>query len=362
MYRPPPEFENIIASTVEKLLRASQPSFDDEDGWILLKKDKNGVCSHKKKDIVTKGERSISTVRGRGLVRCDARTYRDMVVSLDPPLRQRWDLVFNQGRIVKELDEFTNVVWMELRTKKCVLDFHRDLLWMQHSREMANGIFVVASRSAGVVQDDSLVPVPRGAIRATLHTSGYVIRPLNDELGNCEVSFVTQVDVRGMPAVVLNRLAEEQPQCIYRQRLLYAELFGGGKMAPATAIHNPSVSLLRESSNRPLNADGQIDSVLDEIPEEGEVDIDLAHLLMMDGDEQEQELPPQQLKASKSWKVASVRMGSVRNNSNDSSSMSESPPPKVVPVSSPRARPLPPLPPSSLNKSAPLPSVSPRHK
>jgi hypothetical protein len=100
--------------------------------------------------------------------------------------RKQWDPVFHQGKVVELIDEKTTVVWMELKTKKCVVDFHRDLLYLQHSRKLTDGSFIVASRSAGVLQDDTLVPLPEGCIRATLHTSGYVIRPLNDELGNCE--------------------------------------------------------------------------------------------------------------------------------------------------------------------------------
>lgn len=188
-YEPPAEFRSIINATVEQLLRAAQPSFDAEDGWELLRRDKNGVESHRKKPKKVAGERFVMTVRGRGKVRCDARQFRDLVTGLDAQIRRRWDPLFAAGKVVQRLDQHTSVVWLELRSKKCVIDFHRDLLYMQHSREIANGVYVVASRSAGVLQDDSLMPVPPGALRGTLHTSGYVIRPLRDELGNCEVSF-----------------------------------------------------------------------------------------------------------------------------------------------------------------------------
>ena len=196
-YEPPAEFRSIINSTVDQLLRAAQPAFDDADGWELLKKDKNGVESHRKRTRKVKGERVVIMVRGRGLIRCDAATYRDLAVSLDPSVRKRWDHLFHQGEVVQQLDVHTSVVWLELKTKKCIMDFHRDLLYMQHSRELANGVFVVASRSAGVLQDDTLKPVAEGALRGTLHTSGYVIRPLEEDArGLCEVTFVTQADVK----------------------------------------------------------------------------------------------------------------------------------------------------------------------
>ncbi len=81
-----------------------------------------------------------------------------------------------------------------------------------------------------VKKDNTIVPVPEGAVRATLHTSGYVIRPIKDDpLGNCEVTFMVQCDTGGpIPAALLNRISEDQPQCIHRQRTVYAEMYGGG--------------------------------------------------------------------------------------------------------------------------------------
>jgi hypothetical protein len=142
--------------------------------------------------------------------------------------RKQWDPVFNAGKVVELVDEKTSIVWMELRTQKCVMvigwwlllwfgfeqkskDFHRDLLYLQHSRKIGlDGTYVVASRSAGVLQDNTLVAVPEGAIRATLHTSGYVIRPLRDDLGNCEVTYVVQCDTGALPTTLINKIAEDQ--------------------------------------------------------------------------------------------------------------------------------------------------------
>lgn len=106
----------------------------------------------RKKSSATKGQRNIQIVRGKGLIRgCDAETYRNLVIDLGNR-RKLWDNVFYQGKVVELVDDFTSIIWIELKTRKCVLDFHRDLLYMQHSRKLADGTFIVASRSAGVLQ------------------------------------------------------------------------------------------------------------------------------------------------------------------------------------------------------------------
>lgn len=72
-----------------------------------------------------------------------------------------------------------------------------DFLFLQHSRELGNGVWIVASRSAGVSQD--LLPSPPGASRAELMTSGWVIRPLRDQPGMCDIVYVVQADVGALP-------------------------------------------------------------------------------------------------------------------------------------------------------------------
>jgi hypothetical protein len=228
-YEPPEQFRSIITSTVNKLLRAADPKFDASDGWELLKV-KNGVTMHRKKAEKVKGERAIATIRGTGLVRCDAATYVSLAIDLGQR-RKTWDTVFLQGKLVEVVDECTSIVWLELRSKKCVMEVHRDVLYMQHTRRLGNNTHVVASRSAGVLQ--TLIPSPPGAVRATLHTSGYVVRPADDELGTCEVTYVVQFDSGGpIPTALLNRISEDLPQCIARQRIAYADLYGGGGIGP----------------------------------------------------------------------------------------------------------------------------------
>jgi hypothetical protein len=227
-YEPPEQFRSIITSTMNKLLRAADPKFDASDGWELLKV-KNGVTMHRKRAEKVKGERAIATIRGTGLVRCDAATYVSLATDLGQR-RKTWDTVFLQGKLVEVVDECTSIVWLELRSKKCVMEVHRDVLYMQHTRRLGN-THVVASRSAGVLQ--TLIPSPPGAVRATLHTSGYVVRPADDELGTCEVTYVVQFDSGGpIPTALLNRISEDLPQCIARQRTAYADLYGGGGIGP----------------------------------------------------------------------------------------------------------------------------------
>ncbi len=58
-------------------------------------------------------------------MRCDALTYRDLCIDLGQR-RKMWDPVFSEGKVVELVDECTAVIWMELRSKKCVIEVNEE--------------------------------------------------------------------------------------------------------------------------------------------------------------------------------------------------------------------------------------------
>jgi hypothetical protein len=141
----------------------------------------------------------------------NAKAFTELVTNLGDD-RKRIDHFFKQGEIVKRIDDATSIVYYEIQAKKCIANMHRDLLFMQHTRELGAGVWIVASRSAGVSQD--LVPPAQGCSRAELLTSGWVVRPLKD--GRCEIVYIVQADLGNLPETVINILAKQQPLLIAR--------------------------------------------------------------------------------------------------------------------------------------------------
>lgn len=53
-------------------------------------------------------------------------------------------------------------------------------------------------------------PPPKSIVRAFVHSSGAIIRPLTD--GGCEITFITHCDVGGyVPTAILNRIMVGTP-------------------------------------------------------------------------------------------------------------------------------------------------------
>lgn len=126
--------------------------------------------------------------------------------------RKKIDSLFKHGRIVEQIDPWTAVVHYEMRADKCIVELHLDFLFLQHSRELADGVWIIASRSAGVEQ--SLVPCPPGAQRAYVLNSGFVIKPRAG--GMCDITYVVQADLSGVPETVVNLASKQQPLIIAR--------------------------------------------------------------------------------------------------------------------------------------------------
>lgn len=226
---------------MEKLLRDASGSHDPEDGWRFLK-EKNGVKSahfflffffalrvlsagtvSRKKSVKVKGQRCIDSFRGVGSFKVDARAFKDLVTDLHDG-RKKIDAMFKHGRIVKQVDPYTAIVHYEMQAEKCIIDVHRDLLFLQHARELGDGVWVIASRSDGA--DQNLVPSPAGAQRALVMNSGFVLRPRAG--GMCDICYVVQVELGNIPESVLNLVAQQQPLLIARA----AQCLQSGHVSP----------------------------------------------------------------------------------------------------------------------------------
>jgi hypothetical protein len=117
---------------------------------------------------------------------------------------------------VKQIDDFTNVVYMAFKGKFPVAP--RDFCLACSYKKDADGKYVQIVRS---VYDEE-VPVVPGFVRAKLLTSGFIITPYRvtgrDKLMSL-VTYIVQFDPKGwLPTFVANKLAEYHPLSIARIR------------------------------------------------------------------------------------------------------------------------------------------------
>jgi hypothetical protein len=233
--------EQILRSTIERLLRDASGLHDQEDGWNLIR-EKQGVKLYRKKSQKIRGKRTIDSMRGVGTFKVDPKNFCDLVTDLHEG-RKKIDAMFKHGRVVEQVDPHTAIVHYEMKAEKCIVELHRDFLFLQHVRELGDGVWIIASRSAGVNQ--SLISSPPGAERGELLNSGYVVRPRKG--GMCDICYVVQVELGSIPETVVNIAAKQQPMVIARAAAHLQSLQSSTIPSPSAKL---SLSPRREDPQR----------------------------------------------------------------------------------------------------------------
>jgi len=152
--------------------------------------------------------------RGAGIIRATAEVIRLHLVQID--LRQFWDPMFEGGHYKLEVCENIRVVYYSFKAPWPVTS--RDFYVVAGEKITDDGIVISAVNS--VVRPDC--PEREGYVRAQLKTSGFVIKPLdNDDDGTprCMVSYVVQCKPMGwIPNMIVNTVNIEQGMVIHAIR------------------------------------------------------------------------------------------------------------------------------------------------
>jgi hypothetical protein len=203
-----PEYDEYV-ETAERNFDTLLQEYENEEGWNLSKEENDVRVEWK-----ALPQDEIYCCRGAGIIRATAEVIRLHLVQID--LRQFWDPMFEGGHYKLEVCENIRVVYYSFKAPWPVTS--RDFYVVAGEKITDDGIVISAVNS--VKRADC--PERQGYVRAELKTSGFVIKPLdNDDDGTprCMVTYVVQCKPMGwIPNMIVNTVNIEQGMVIHAIR------------------------------------------------------------------------------------------------------------------------------------------------
>jgi len=203
-----PEYDEYI-ETAERNFDSLLQEYENEEGWNLSKEENNVRVEWK-----ALPQDEIYCCRGSGIIRATAEVIRLHLVQID--LRQFWDPMFEGGHYKLEVCENIRVVYYSFKSPWPVTN--RDFYVVAGEKITDDGIVVSAVNS--VVRPDC--PEREGYVRAQLKSSGFIIKPLdNDDDGTprCMITYLVQCRPMGwIPTMIVNTVNIEQGMVIHAIR------------------------------------------------------------------------------------------------------------------------------------------------
>eukprot|EP01130_Rhizamoeba_saxonica_P013155 TRINITY_DN557_c0_g1_i1.p1 TRINITY_DN557_c0_g1~~TRINITY_DN557_c0_g1_i1.p1 ORF type:complete len:199 (-),score=28.37 TRINITY_DN557_c0_g1_i1:101-697(-) len=184
-------------SDLDQIFGRFEEILNDETGWSKVTS-KRGVNVFQKQD---ESESSFLILKGEGTVMGLPQDIVQVVQDLEN--RGKWDLFFEEGKVVQQVNEDHGYGYLKFKGNWTV--WPRDFSLSLAKRETENSTYCVA---ASVQHDD--IPEVSGCVRGTILASGFRITPLEE--GGCRVTYIIQVDLGGwLPNAVANQVNTYQP-------------------------------------------------------------------------------------------------------------------------------------------------------
>ncbi|XP_065067082.1 uncharacterized protein LOC135692719 isoform X2 [Rhopilema esculentum] len=173
--------------------------------------------------------------------------------------KKEWDDVFNEGKVIEDIDEVTKVTYMEY--KPVWPTTARDFCSITATRHLKGDIYGVAVKAT---THPSCPPV-KGKQRGEIITGGFVVEGTSIDPPQCKVTYVTRADLKGkIPASMVNKVNEKQPMytAIIRdkieERFMYQDPPHEGDTKIIAARQYPSI--LEASTKVEGSVENQINS------------------------------------------------------------------------------------------------------
>lgn len=201
---PPPDnpYVSFGINCAHELVSISNAS--EQDGWTNLGVSK-GIAVMKK--IPTSGNLAVNCIKGTKVI--NAPPDFILRVLMDPQHSTVLDDMLKDVNVVKKVTD--SIQLLHLMYKGVFPTSPRDFAVCNVVGRMDANTRVHAACS--IV--DELIPEVKGYVRGNVIAGGYCIKDVPGDPQSAEVIYITQVDLKGnVPAFVINKLVESQPQCI----------------------------------------------------------------------------------------------------------------------------------------------------
>ena len=182
---------------------------EDKEGWTHIVEKKGIVVESKSYD-----DDPIPTLRGTGIIQAPASKVLELLLNSDE--RPKWDLFYDSGKKIMQLDENTALCY--LKTKSNYAVWPRDFCFLVHGqhlegpggRDSEKELRLVSSS----VDSDDAPPVS-GIVRGQIINGGYRLLPIQSPDGAynwTQATYVIQIDIAGwIPGNVASMVNTYQP-------------------------------------------------------------------------------------------------------------------------------------------------------
>ena len=205
--------ERLGRETCESLVKVAEAT--EQDGWTVIGT-KTDIFVMKKPP--EKGGPQVNCVKGTAIVRAPPEfVYR---VLRDRENTPKLDDMLKESRLVERISDSVSLVHLLYRP-----------VWPTSARDFL--ILVTSGRyddttlvDAAVSMLDPRVPEEKGYVRGNVVCGGYVVRAVSDQPEMCEVTYVSQAELKGnIPTFAVNKVTESQTMCVARLRSLAEEMY-----------------------------------------------------------------------------------------------------------------------------------------
>ena len=180
----------------------------EEDGWTVVGSNK-GVFIMKK--LPGKGDPPVNCVKGTMIINVPPDFL--LRVLMDPTHASSLDEMMKEMHVIQAVSSSIQLLHIIYKA-----------VWPTTARDFA--VCNVVGRldmntrvhAACSIVDDR-IPETKQCVRAIVMAGGYCIKDVVGDVNSSEVTYITQVDLKGsVPSFVVNKIVESQPQCVNQLR------------------------------------------------------------------------------------------------------------------------------------------------
>jgi hypothetical protein len=208
----PPRVQQVLATTFKRLLVTAQ---DKSKAWAS-----RGV--HDDVAMMSRAPEAGSNIRcfkGHGPIDASADRVAEKVMDLGSTVT--WDPLFKCGVVIERYEDGSVLRYVVYQAQQCLAKASRNFVYVMGRKKLPDGTQLIAA----VSMDRPDLPVYKGSIRGTIEESGWVIQPFPNTKDKCMCTYVSTVDLGGLPSVIVNIVSSKQPMVVagVRKALLKEE-------------------------------------------------------------------------------------------------------------------------------------------